>query len=174
MPDVTDYTLLSRQLAALAEDSSLWLPLLADASALIFESLPDVSWAGFYLAMDQDLLVLGPFQGKLACTKIPIGKGVCGTAAAEDRTQVVPDVHLFPGHIACDAASASEIVVPIHAEGADGSTIVAAVLDIDSVTPGRFAAQDAEGLGHFCRTLEQAISWKLPPLSADRSFQPSA
>lgn len=130
--DNTDYGLISAQLSSLADDTPLWLPLLSNAAALIAESLPAISWAGFYLARPGRTLILGPFQGRLACTEIPFGKGVCGTAAKADAIQVVPDVHAFPGHIACDAASASEIVVPIHADDE-----VVAVLDIDSPLKGR-------------------------------------
>ena len=116
---------------------------LANASALIMEFLPDVSWAGFYL-MEKGMLVLGPFQGKTACIEIPVGKGVCGTAVKENKTQLVPNVHEFPGHIACDSASNSEIVVPLHREG----TIIG-VLDLDSTSFGRFTEEDREGLERF-------------------------
>ena len=116
---------------------------LANASALIMEFLPDVSWAGFYL-MENGMLVLGPFQGKTACIEIPVGKGVCGTAVAEDKTQLVPNVHEFPGHIACDSASNSEIVVPLHKGGE-----IIGVLDLDSTSFGRFTEEDSEGLERF-------------------------
>ena len=109
---------------------------MANASAMIFEAVPDLNWAGFYLFKDGEL-VLGPFQGRLACTRIPLGKGVCGTAAAKRETIMVEDVHAFPGHIACDAASASEIVVPVL----DGDTLIG-VLDIDSPLRGRFSARE--------------------------------
>ena len=112
---------------------------MANAAALIGQYLPDLNWAGFY-RMVGDELVLGPFQGKAACIRIPLGKGVCGTAAATGRTQLVADVHAFPGHIACDAASASELVVPIVRDGA-----VVAVLDLDSPVVGRFDDGDARG-----------------------------
>ena len=112
--------------------------------------LEDINWAGFYL-MEEGKLVLGPFQGKPACIEIPLGKGVCGTAAAERKTQLVSDVHAFPGHIACDCASNSEIVVPILAGGE-----VRAVLDIDSPSFGRFTEEDREGLESFVRILEEA------------------
>ncbi|HUQ27459.1 MAG TPA: GAF domain-containing protein [Usitatibacter sp.] len=112
----------------------------ANLSALLFHSLPDINWAGFYFAKDQGL-VLGPFQGKPACVRIALGKGVCGTAAAQRRTIVVPDVNLFPGHIACDSASRSEIVVPLVRFDR-----VIGVLDLDSPSAGRFDEQDARGL----------------------------
>ena len=155
----TDYGLISAQLGSLADDTPLWLPLLSNAAALIAESLPGISWAGFYLARPGRTLILGPFQGRLACTEIPFGKGVCGTAAEADAIQVVPDVHAFPGHIACDAASASEIVVPIHADDE-----VVAVLDIDSPLKGRFDEDDARGLAQCCRVLEERLVWDLPLL----------
>ena len=116
---------------------------LANASALIMEFLPDVSWAGFYL-MENGMLVLGPFQGKTACIEIPVGKGVCGRAVKENKTQLVPNVHEFPGHIACDSASNSEIVVPLRREGT-----VIGVLDLDSTSFGRFTEEDREGLERF-------------------------
>ena len=108
----------------------------ANMAAILFQTLPDVNWAGFYLLRDGEL-VLGPFQGRVACVRIPIGRGVCGTAAARRETIVVADVHAFPGHIACDAASRSEIVVPLI----QGDRLLG-VLDIDSPTPGRFSAND--------------------------------
>ena len=113
---------------------------LANASALIYESLEDLNWAGFYL-LEGESLVLGPFQGKPACIEIPLGRGVCGTAAQTGQTQLVPDVHLFPGHIACDSASNSEIVVPLRIGGK-----VVGVLDLDSPWPGRFTEEDQAGL----------------------------
>lgn len=115
---------------------------LSNASALLYHQLEDVSWVGFYLT-DQsgENLVLGPFQGKVACGSIPFGRGVCGTAAQEKRTVVVPDVHRFPGHIACDPASRSELVVPLVKDGR-----VVGVLDIDSETAGRFTTEDAAAL----------------------------
>jgi L-methionine (R)-S-oxide reductase len=112
---------------------------MANAAALVWEYLPDLNWAGFYRLLG-DELVLGPFHGKAACIRIPLGKGVCGTAAATRETQIVADVHAFPGHIACDAASESELVVPIVADGR-----VIAVLDLDSPSPARFDEEDARG-----------------------------
>ena len=113
---MTDYTRLNEQLAALVHGVPHRIANLSNAAALLYNTLPDLNWAGFYL-MENGLLVLGPFQGKPACIEIQVGRGVCGTAAAEDRTQLVYDVHQFPGHIACDSASNSEIVVPIHGDG---------------------------------------------------------
>lgn len=144
-----DYDLLIRQLEALAEEDGWYVPLLANASALLYGALDRLNWAGFYLMRD-GRLVLGPFQGKTACIHIPVGKGVCGTAVARDATQRVPDVHAFPGHIACDSASRSEIVVPIHAGGR-----VVGVLDIDSPFPDRFSEADQAGLEAFVRVLER-------------------
>jgi L-methionine (R)-S-oxide reductase len=112
----------------------------ANLAALLYHSLPDLNWAGFYLMKDGEL-VLGPFQGKPACVRIPLGRGVCGTAAQSRRTQVVPDVHQFPGHIACDSASNSEVVVPIVHAGR-----VVGVLDLDSPIKARFDHEDARGL----------------------------
>ena len=148
-----DYDLLVEQLKGLAEAEAWYVPLMANASALLWDSLEDINWAGFYLTRGNGL-VLGPFQGKVACVRIPAGKGVCGTAMATDETQLVPDVHAFPGHIACDSASNSEIVIPIHKGGK-----VVAVLDIDSPTKRRFTAADQEGLERFVRALEAAIQF---------------
>jgi L-methionine (R)-S-oxide reductase len=125
----------------------------ANLAALVFHALPRINWAGFYFA-DREGLVVGPFQGKPACVRIPLGKGVCGTAAAERRTVLVEDVEAFPGHIACDAASRSEVVVPIRA--ADGSLV--GVLDIDSPIPGRFDAADAEGLERLVAVFAERLA----------------
>ena len=146
-----DYDLLTAQLQAFAETEPYFVPLLSNASALLNETLETINWAGFYLMRD-GRLVLGPFQGKTACIHIEVGKGVCGTAVAKDRTQRVPDVHLFPGHIACDSASASEIVVPIRAGGQ-----VIGVLDIDSPVKDRFSEEDEKGLEAFVRVLEKYL-----------------
>ena len=151
---MTDYELLCGQLCSLAEEERHWLPLLSNASALLYEALPELNWAGFYV-MEGGSLLLGPFQGKVACIRIPLGRGVCGTAAAKDETQLVEDVHAFPGHIACDGASNSEIVVPLHRDGA-----VCAVLDIDSPKIARFSEADRYGLEHFAAALEELIEWK--------------
>ncbi|MBQ5977491.1 MAG: GAF domain-containing protein [Oscillospiraceae bacterium] len=151
---MTDYSLLCEQLRSLAESERHWLPLLSNASALLYDALPDLNWAGFYL-MESGSLLLGPFQGKIACIRIPLGKGVCGTAAERDETQLVPDVHAFPGHIACDGASNAEIVVPMHRGGA-----VIGVLDIDSPQLGRFTEADRAGLEAFARVLEETAEWR--------------
>ena len=148
---MTDYTLLNQQLAALIHGVPHKTANLANAAALLYHTLPDLNWAGFYL-MEGEMLVLGPFQGKPACIEIPVGRGVCGTAVAEDRTQLVYDVHSFPGHIACDSASNSEIVVPIRAGGQ-----IVGVLDIDSPRVGRFTEADQAGLEDFVRILEEEI-----------------
>ncbi|MBQ6257941.1 MAG: GAF domain-containing protein [Clostridia bacterium] len=144
-----DYALLNAQLEALAQAEGWYVPLMANAAALLWETLADINWAGFYIVRNRNL-VLGPFQGKTACIHIAREKGVCGAALRENRTQMVPDVHQFPGHIACDSASNSEIVIPLH--GANGS--VTAVLDIDSPALNRFSADDQAGLERFARTLE--------------------
>lgn len=149
---VTDYTSLNAQLAALTEGVPYETANLANAAALLWQELPGINWAGFY-KMTDGALVLGPFQGKPACILIPVGKGVCGTAVAEDRIQLVPDVHQFPGHIACDCASNSEIVLPIHVRGE-----IWGVLDIDSPHIGRFTEEDREGLSKFVAILEDRLS----------------
>ena len=148
---MTDYRLIAEQTKALAEESRDPIPVLANVSALLYHSMADVNWAGFYLVKGEHLL-LGPFQGKVACVKIAKGRGVCGTAWAEDKTQLVPNVHTFPGHIACDSASRSEIVVPIHVGGE-----VIGVLDIDSPLPARFTQADRAGLTHLVETIEYII-----------------
>lgn len=141
------YRELNSMLAGLMDSQGGLIANLANASALLGDQMEDINWAGFYL-LSQGQLVLGPFQGKPACTLIPLGKGVCGTAAQERQTQVVPDVHLFPGHIACDAASRSEIVVPMLKEGR-----LIGVLDIDSPSLERFDQEDAQGLSRFVEIL---------------------
>ncbi len=125
---------------------------MANAAALVWEYLPDLNWAGFYRAVEGEL-VLGPFQGKVACIRIAMGKGVCGTAAAERTTQLVEDVHAFPGHIACDAASRSELVVPVVSDGR-----LIGVLDLDSPEPARFDAEDAAGCEALVALLASRIS----------------
>ena len=146
-----NYRFLHQQLAALTHGVPHKIANLSNAAALLYHTLPDLNWAGFYL-MENGLLVLGPFQGKPACIEIQVGRGVCGTAVAEDRTQLVDDVHQFPGHIACDGASNSEIVVPIHA---GGQTV--GVLDLDSPRVGRFTEEDRAGLEAFVRVLETEV-----------------
>ena len=150
---MTDYSILIAQFNALAEEDPCYIPLLSNTSALIYENLPDLNWAGFYL-MREGRLVLGPFQGKVACIHIEVGKGVCGTAVKENATQLVHDVHVFPGHIACDSASNSEIVIPIHC----GSEVIG-VLDIDSPLFSRFSEEDLRGLEDLVSCLEKVISW---------------
>ena len=149
--ETVDYSLLAAQLKALAEGENRLLPVLANATALVQETMGSVSWAGFYL-VEGDELVLGPFQGKVACMRIAYGRGVCGTAWAQDATQLVPDVHAFPGHIACDSASRSEVVVPVHRDG-----VVWGVLDLDSTELARFAPEDASGLELVVAELERLL-----------------
>ena len=151
MSRTVSYDQLTRRLETLTNDIPYEIANLANASALLWQALPDINWAGFY-KMVEGLLVLYPFQGKTACVRIEVGKGVCGTAVAEDKTQLVADVHQFPGHIACDSASNSEIVVPIHVEGR-----IWGVLDIDSPYPGRFTEADREGLEQFVKKLEEIL-----------------
>ena len=153
-----DYALLCAQLKTLVEGERSPIANLANASALLFDALERLNWAGFYLMRGGELL-LGPFQGKPACIRIALGKGVCGTAAETHETQLVPDVHAFPGHIACDSASNSEIVVPLFLSGE-----VVGVLDIDSPDLARFDEADRAGLEAFARILERACDWdELPP-----------
>ena len=147
----TNYTLAAQQLAALVEDIPYEVANLANASALLWQEMPDINWVGFY-KMTNGALVLGPFQGKPACMEIPVGRGVCGTAVAEDAVQLVYDVHQFPGHIACDCASNSEIVLPIHVNGE-----IWGVLDIDSPSVGRFTEEDKVGLLEIVGVLEQIL-----------------
>ena len=148
---MTDYKNLCAQLAALTEGVPHKIANLANASALLWEHLENINWAGFYI-MEGGKLVLGPFQGKTACIEIPVGRGVCGTAVAENATQLVMDVHQFPGHIACDSASNSEIVVPIHVSGE-----IWGVLDIDSPYVGRFTEADKAGLEKVTKIIEDYL-----------------
>jgi len=148
---MTDYNALCARLEALVASVPYPIANLANASALLYEGLADINWAGFYIIEDGKL-VLGPFQGKPACIVIPKGKGVCGTAWAEEEAQLVRNVHDFPGHIACDSASNSEIVVPLYKEGA-----VIGVMDIDSPLLSRFDENDRRGLETFARILEKSI-----------------
>ena len=147
----TDYDALEKSLEALIRDIPFETANLANASALLWQSLPDINWAGFY-QLRGDKLVLGPFQGKPACIVIPMGRGVCGTAAAEEKTVRVEDVHTFPGHIACDCASNSEIVIPLYRDGA-----LWGVLDIDSPRFSRFSPEDQQGLERFAAVLSRAL-----------------
>lgn len=151
--DMSDYKILAAQVRALAEEDAHWAPVLSNASALVMETLPRLNWAGFYLVRDGQL-VLGPFQGKVACVHIARGRGVCGTAWEQDRAQHVHDVHEFPGHIACDSASSSEVVVPLHASGE-----VVGVLDVDSPLVGRFSDVDAEGLALVAQAVEEVADF---------------
>ena len=144
--------MINKKLEALIEGVPHLISNLANASALLYEELPELNWAGFYL-LESEKLVLGPFQGKTACIEIPLGRGVCGTAAQQDKTQLVPNVHEFPGHIACDGASNSEIVVPLHVNGR-----LFGVLDIDSPQFSRFSEEDREGLEAFAHVLEKELS----------------
>ena len=148
---MTDYKNLCAQLKGLTDGIPYETANLANASALLWQHLPDINWAGFY-KMEDGKLVLGPFQGKPACIVIPVGRGVCGTAVSENKTQLVYDVHQFPGHIACDSASNSEIVVPIRVKGA-----IWGVLDIHSPQIGRFSEEDRAGLEEFVRILEAIL-----------------
>lgn len=149
---VTDYSALCAQLSALTDGIPYETANLANAAALLWQEMPGINWAGFY-KMTDGALVLGPFQGKPACIRIPVGRGVCGTAVAEDKVQLVFDVHQFPGHIACDCASNSEIVLPIHVKGE-----IWGVLDIDSPHIGRFTEADRAGLEEFVAILENRLS----------------
>ena len=177
---MTDYGLVAKQIVSLAEVDAHWLPVLSNAAALLWDALDDINWAGFYLAdpstvVESDLepgagaepdvapsdheprtpeLRLGPFQGKVACVRIPFGRGVCGTAAATKTSQLVEDVHQFPGHIACDSASNSEVVVPIF----KGEQVVG-VLDIDSPSVARFTQEDLTGLEQVVKALESCVNF---------------
>ena len=150
---MADYELIKKQMLALSEDSGHFILLMSNVSALLFSQLTEINWAGFYLVMD-GALILGPFQGKVACVRIEKGKGVCGTAWEKDSVQLVPDVHAFPGHIACDSASRSEIVVPIHRDGE-----ICGVLDIDSPVKDRFSIEDRDGLVELVKAMEQVMTW---------------
>ena len=150
MKDV-DYSTLCAEAESLIAGVGHPIANLSNLSALIFQTLDDLNWAGFYLR-EGETLVLGPFQGRVACIGIPLGRGVCGTAAEEDKTQLVPDVHAFPGHIACDGASNSEIVIPLHRGGE-----VVGVLDIDSPLLGRFSETDKAGLEALAAVIEKHV-----------------
>ncbi|MBM2658358.1 GAF domain-containing protein [Staphylococcus pseudoxylosus] len=148
----TNYNLLEKQVSSLIEDESNLIAILSNVSALLNDSLDQVNWVGFYL-IDNNELILGPFQGHPACVHIAIGSGVCGTAVAQDETQLVADVHAFPGHIACDANSKSEIVVPIHQ-----NEQVIGVLDIDAPITNRFSETDKNALENIVKTIENQIA----------------
>ena len=158
-----DYGLLAKQIVSLAEVDAHWLPVLSNAAALLWDALDDINWAGFYLVdpatvsgegSSTPVLRLGPFQGKVACVRIPFGRGVCGTAAATKTSQLVEDVHQFPGHIACDSASNSEVVVPIFKDDQ-----VVGVLDIDSPSVARFTQEDLAGLEQVVKVLESCANF---------------
>ena len=177
---MTDYGLLAKQIVSLAEVDAHWLPVLSNAAALLWDALDDINWAGFYLVdpvtvmcaelgagsgVEPDAapsdhepctpeLRLGPFQGKVACVRIPFGRGVCGTAAETKTSQLVEDVHQFPGHIACDSASNSEVVVPIVKDNQ-----VVGVLDIDSPSVARFTQEDLTGLEQVVKALESCVNF---------------
>ena len=146
------YADLNRDFQALMAGETSFLATLANTSALLYERLSQVNWAGFYL-LEGDTLVLGPFQGKIACVRIPVGRGVCGTAVAHNQVQRIDDVHAFDGHIACDAASNAEIVLPLTVNGH-----IIGVLDIDSTAFGRFTAEDEEGLRRLVAQLETVLA----------------
>ncbi|MFQ0834222.1 MULTISPECIES: GAF domain-containing protein [Citrobacter freundii complex] len=146
------YTDLNRDFRALMAGETSFLATLANTSALLYERLSEVNWAGFYL-LENDTLVLGPFQGKIACVRIPVGRGVCGTAVAQNQVQRIEDVHTFDGHIACDAASNAEIVLPIMVENQ-----IIGVLDIDSTVFGRFTEEDEQGLRTLVAQLETVLA----------------
>lgn len=146
------YLELSAKLTALVDGVPYLTANLANASALLWQELEDINWVGFY-QLHQGKLVLGPFQGKPACIEIPVGKGVCGRAAAENKVQRVEDVHAFPGHIACDSASNSEIVLPLYCRGE-----IWGVLDIDSPSLGRFTRADAQGLEEISAIISNMIA----------------
>lgn len=150
----TFYEMLNKQVSALIEDERDMIANLANSAAFLYEQLSDINWAGFYLIRKGEL-VLGPFQGKVACVRIQIGKGVCGTAVLEDRIQIVKDVHTFKGHIACDSASQSEIVIPIKVQGK-----IIGVLDIDSPLLNRFDEKDAKYLQECVSILEKGCIWQ--------------
>ncbi|UJD95010.1 GAF domain-containing protein [Lelliottia amnigena] len=146
------YADLNRDFQALMTGETSFLATLANTSALLFERLSDVNWAGFYL-LEGNTLVLGPFQGKLACVRIPVGRGVCGTAVAQNQVQRVEDVHAFDGHIACDSASNAEIVLPLSVNNQ-----IIGVLDIDSTVFGRFTDEDEQGLRELVANLENVLN----------------
>ena len=148
----TNYDLLQKQVSSLIEDESNMIAILSNVSALLNDSIDQINWIGFYLIEDNEL-ILGPFQGHPACVHIAIGKGVCGTAVAQDKTQLVEDVNAFPGHIACDANSKSEIVVPVHKDNN-----VIGVLDIDAPITNCFNNEDKQGLEAIVKIIEQQLS----------------
>lgn len=149
-----DYGMLSRWVQEMILSDPWYVPALSNVSALLMDTLPELNWVGFYLLRGTQLIV-GPFQGKPACVHIPVGKGVCGTAIERDQVQNIPDVHQFPGHIACDSASNSEIVLPLHRDGKP-----TAVLDIDSTAFSRFSETDEAGLRKIAVIIEKLVDWE--------------
>jgi GAF domain-containing protein len=147
------YDLIKKQLSAILEGEHNVIANLSNSSALLNEALTDINWVGFYL-MNKGELLLGPFQGKVACVHIALGRGVCGTAAKDNQTQLVKNVHEFPGHIACDSASNSEVVVPLRHNGE-----VVGVLDIDSPLLERFNEIDARELEEIAKIIEESCDW---------------
>ena len=148
---MVDVKLINKQIEVLLKEEPYEVTKLANAAALIYEDYPDLSWVGFYL-LKGEFLYLGPFQGKVACTRIPVGVGVCGTCVAKKETMLVNNVHEFPGHIACDSASNSEIVVPLFKEGN-----IYGVLDIDSTTLNRFNETDKTNIESIAKTIERIL-----------------
>jgi GAF domain-containing protein len=151
-----EFNLLAKQLASLLEVERNMITNLSQFSALVFNGMGNLNWAGFYLTMGNDILQLGPFQGQVACTKIPLGKGVCGSAAAQQRTLLVDDVNRFDGHIACDSRSQSELVCPIVVDHK-----LVGVFDIDSPLLGRFNAEDQRGIESLIALLIEKTDWKI-------------
>ena len=150
---MTDYEVLRKQVSGLLTEEPYYVAAMSNISSVLKDALPDINWAGFYI-LRGGCLVVGPFQGKPACIHIGIGSGVCGCCVRQDRTIAVADVHAFPGHIACDSASNSEIVIPIHCGGR-----VAAVLDIDSPLLDRFSEEDRTGLERIVSLMEKMLEW---------------
>ncbi len=150
-----DYGLIQKTIEGFAETEPWYVPFMSNISALLYEEMEDINWLGFYV-MKGDGLVVGPFQGKVACIKIPVGKGVCGSAVRDDKIYRVENVHDFPGHIACDSASMSEIVLPIHSNGK-----IIGVLDIDSPVASRFTKEDEKGLAKVVETIEKYIAFDI-------------
>ena len=150
---MTDYEVLRKQVSGLLTEEPYYVAAMSNISSVLKDALPDINWAGFYI-LRGGRLVVGPFQGKPACIHIGIGSGVCGCCVRQDRTIAVADVHTFPGHIACDSASNSEIVIPIHCGGR-----VAAVLDIDSPLLDRFSEDDRTGLERIVSLMEKMLEW---------------
>jgi GAF domain-containing protein len=148
------YQDLCEQLTALLEGEPDRIANAANAAALLFETMPDVNWTGFYFLQSDSELVLGPFQGRPACVRIAVGKGVCGTAVAQGQSVLVEDVHAFPGHIACDTASRSELVVPLRSQG-----LIRGVLDLDSPLPSRFDEEDRRGVEQIAAIYMSASAW---------------